>query len=246
MSTYVTEGLVLSLRPHRESSRLYTIYTKDFGKVEAVATGSLKISSKLAPHLLPLSQVEIMVAKGKIWDRLAGAKIIKTLIKLNESKKIILAQGYLEVVNKLTGWGQSSPDIYNLLISSLEALGNLQTVESDWREPARQMFFGFSYQILKVSGLAPDCRMCELCHKDLGEDTLFDWQNHGFVHNSCCSDRKYITSIDQSTKAWLAQVIKSGNIMGPMPSTAYIFLNKYMSGQIGQELATLKVLKNII
>lgn len=246
MSTYATTGLVLQVRPHRESSRLYTIYTRDFGKIEAVATGSLKISSKLAPHLLPLNEVEIMVAKGKVWDRLAGAKLVRQLVTINNSRNVVLGQGYLEVVAALTGWGQGQANLYELLVQGLLDLNKLPSDEKIWRDQARQSFFNFTFEVLEISGLAPDCVNCEICHKELGPDTLFDWQHHGFVHNQCCLNKTHTAAVDKDVQSWLTKIsLKQADGL-IMPAAALTFLGKYMAGQIGHELATLKVLKSII
>lgn len=246
MSTYVTTGLVLQIRPHRESSRLYTIFTKDYGKIEAVATGSLKINSKLSPHLLPLSEVEIMVAKGKVWDRLAGAKSVRQLINMSQPHNMILGQGYLEVVAALTGSGQVQINLYELLIKSFQELNNLSADEKVWRNQARHSFFNFTFAALQISGLAPNCLNCEICHQSLTENTLFDWRHHGFVHNKCCLNKSHSTVIDEAVRTWLTKISLGKPLGEQMPMAALAFINKYMAGQIGHELATLKVLKSVI
>ena len=246
MSTYVTTGLVLQVRAHQESSRLYTIYTRDFGKIEVMAAGSLKISSKLSPHLLPLNEVEIMVAHGKVRDRLAGAKLLRQLVSFTEPQDIILGEGFLEVVAKFTGFGQLQANLYDLLINSLLDLKDLPRDKVAWRDLARQKFFIFTYEVLKISGLAPNYQNCEVCHEGLSEETLFDWQLHGFVHNRCLVNKAHTARIDKAVQIWLTKLSlgKIGDDL--MPSSALIFLNKYVAGQIGHELATLKVLKSVM
>lgn len=54
--------------------RQYVIYTRDLGKIGAIAKGAKKVSSKLSPHLELFSSVELMLAKGVASYRVAGAR----------------------------------------------------------------------------------------------------------------------------------------------------------------------------
>ena len=51
MKEYVTEALVLGLKPYREQDKLADFYTKDLGRLEARVIGGRKMVSKLSPHL---------------------------------------------------------------------------------------------------------------------------------------------------------------------------------------------------
>ncbi len=44
---YRTQGIILKKEDRGEADRLFTIYTKDFGKLELLAKGERKIKSKL-------------------------------------------------------------------------------------------------------------------------------------------------------------------------------------------------------
>lgn len=57
-----------------EANRLYSIFTLNRGKIEAVADGSAKIKSKLAGDLEPFNFCRLMIAQGRYFDRLAGAR----------------------------------------------------------------------------------------------------------------------------------------------------------------------------
>lgn len=72
--TYRTTGIILLKRDFREHDRIYTIYTSDCGKIEALGRGTRKIISKLASHLEPPSVVDLLIIQGKVFDHIAGAK----------------------------------------------------------------------------------------------------------------------------------------------------------------------------
>lgn len=74
MMSYHSTGIVLLKRDFREHDRIYTIYTCDYGKIEALGRGTRKITSKLASHLEPPSAVDLLIIQGKVFDHIAGAK----------------------------------------------------------------------------------------------------------------------------------------------------------------------------
>ncbi|MBI5466100.1 MAG: recombination protein O N-terminal domain-containing protein, partial [Candidatus Kerfeldbacteria bacterium] len=75
MSTYLTRGFVLRMQPWRENARRCVVLTEGSGKLELVVAGGQKSISKLAPHLQPFSEVELMVAPGQKLDHLAAASL---------------------------------------------------------------------------------------------------------------------------------------------------------------------------
>lgn len=74
MISHHTTGIVLLKCDFREHDRIYTIYTHDYGKIEALGRGTRKITSKLASHLEPPGVVDLLIIQGKVFDHIAGAK----------------------------------------------------------------------------------------------------------------------------------------------------------------------------
>jgi len=73
--TVLTDAFVLKRSIRGDFDRQYTLYTKDLGKITAIAKGALKITSKLSPHLDFFYLSEVMIASGQTFFRLAGAKL---------------------------------------------------------------------------------------------------------------------------------------------------------------------------
>jgi len=65
---YRTQGLILKKEDQGEADLLFTIYTKDFGKLEILGRAIRKISSKLrsGAEIFYLSEVEFI--QGKIYN----------------------------------------------------------------------------------------------------------------------------------------------------------------------------------
>jgi recombinational DNA repair protein (RecF pathway) len=69
-------AIVLKKEPFREQDRRYTLYGREHGLLHAVARGSSLSSSKQAGHLEPFCEIEVMIAKGSTFDKLAVARSV--------------------------------------------------------------------------------------------------------------------------------------------------------------------------
>ena len=63
--TYHCEALILKHVPFGEADLLVTFFTRERGKIRAVARGARRSNSKLVGHLEPLTQVNLSVAQGR-------------------------------------------------------------------------------------------------------------------------------------------------------------------------------------
>jgi recombinational DNA repair protein (RecF pathway) len=71
---YETDAFVLAVAPVRERDRLYSLLTRDFGLVKAVAAGALMPHSRLAPHLPKAGRLKVSLVKGKGSWRIVGTR----------------------------------------------------------------------------------------------------------------------------------------------------------------------------
>lgn len=70
---YNYTAIVLGKRKVGETDRIYTFYTKEAGKIKAVAAGVRKPHAKLAGHLETLDRSAIMVARSRGMGKIASA-----------------------------------------------------------------------------------------------------------------------------------------------------------------------------
>jgi DNA repair protein RecO len=248
MSTFVTTGFVLGVRPWREGDRLYTLFTEASGKIEAVAAGSRKVASKLAPHLAPFCEVQFMLARGRVRDRLASANLLEPYLKPPyDLATLTLASTLLEVANALTRLGEPERRLIELLRQSLKELKNLPNDLVDWRAPARWLLTNYLVAALNSTGLAVTLTQCEQCRGALVEPTSFSWTSHGFFHTAHLLPGDTATPLTADTLNWLIKATVSGvNQQDALPSAVLGFLIDYMRGHTGSELYTLKVLRSIL
>ena len=169
MKTYNTTGIVLTIQDHGENDRRFSIFTKDFGKIETVAKGTRKILSKLNPHLQPLSHVSLMVAQGKRIDKLANAVSLMGHTpafaeSFGEAKENtenletrVLLDYVREVTDQLTEVHLREADIYHNLNSFLSYIKSNQDLNYH--------FLSNSYilKLLDLLGYRPELKRCIEC-----------------------------------------------------------------------------------
>ncbi|MFA4936926.1 MAG: DNA repair protein RecO [Patescibacteria group bacterium] len=249
MSTYTTTGIVLRARSHRQNDRLYTIFTERRGKVEAVATSSRKILSKLAPHLVIFGEVQVQVAPGKKYDKLAGAELkrifLKTPYHLNTA---ILGTSFLEITDVLTSLGAPEPELLKSLRYYLSQLKDIPKDEPAWRERARTYLGRFIYKILKITGLAIQVTRCPKCQGELAAPVVFSFREHGFYHKNCIIDSSGLFLLTDDALSYLHTLATRAEppYNRQLPAELLGFLVDYVQGQAGRQLYTLKLLRSIL
>ena len=110
---------------------MISLYTREHGKVEVLATGIKKITSKNSSNLEILSLVEIDIAKGKEVDHLTKAQPVKIFKEiLSDFDKIFIANYIVKLANANLLTHQPDEKIFNLLLSFLEFLNSAPEINS--------------------------------------------------------------------------------------------------------------------
>lgn len=177
MATYKTQGLVLGRTNLGEADRIVIFFTPDRGQLRAVAKGVRRIKSKLAGHLEPFSEVELMLAKGKNLDIVTSARLIRHYGKVSDNLQSA-SLGFLmaEMVSKLTGDGEPHRGVHALLTECLNAL--------ELSQESVELYF--KLKLLGELGYAPGLGNCLVCENNVltGQGAL-SASSGGLVHRSC-------------------------------------------------------------
>ena len=95
-----TEGVVLSQKNFAEADRLLTIYTRDFGKLHALAKGVRRPKSKKAGHTQLGNWCKILIVRGKSLDLITEIETKRAFGFENLSvQKAVEIYHFLELVN---------------------------------------------------------------------------------------------------------------------------------------------------
>ena len=149
MSYINTEAIVLAKQTLREADRLYILYTPEHGKIEARVKSAATASSKLAGSLEPISLVKVMIAKGKLWDAIAGVQLLK---RFDCGELNVYGQSGLvrEIFLKMVKEGVKEPVLFSNLFDYLQALEKNQANQNI----ARFITMRFIWQFLNLAGFS--------------------------------------------------------------------------------------------
>ncbi|MBU1164842.1 DNA repair protein RecO [Patescibacteria group bacterium] len=187
MSTYKTQAIILRENDYINADRLFYVYTQNYGKVILMVKGGKKIQSKLTPHLQNFSIVNLLIAKGKTFDRLASSQILHYYQDIkNNFEKIAIAYNFLELVDKSTHVYHPDEKIFNLLVENLEALNDnrLDIIQ------LKNLSNFFTIRFLNILGYSLQLYNCLYCKKKIESNENYFYPRKGSIACSKCLPTK--------------------------------------------------------
>ncbi len=158
--SYHCEALTLKKFPMGEADLLVTLYTRENGKVRAIARGARRSNSKLVGHFEPLTQVKLSLAQGRDLDYISQAQVLSGFASLKDNLGAITKGLYLaELVDGFGSEANPNQPLYRLVIDALHA------IEADPDSDLPLRFF--ELHLLQVSGLMPELYRCVECRNSL-------------------------------------------------------------------------------
>lgn len=152
---YKDEAVVLKAIKLGEADRILTLFTRNHGKVRAVAKGVRKTKSRFGGRLEPFTLVDLMLYRGRSLDTITAASIVEPFRQVREDyARYTAASALVEAVEKVTEEQERQYSTYSLLVGGLHALAEhgIGTVV-----PA------FLVKLLSVSGYHPSLEVCAGC-----------------------------------------------------------------------------------
>ncbi|MFA6918770.1 MAG: DNA repair protein RecO [Patescibacteria group bacterium] len=152
--TYLTQGIILKKYHHGDFDRHYLIYTSDFGKINAIAKGAKKITSKLNSHLDYFSVCDLMLASGNNFERIACAQTNQRFPGLSQNFfKSTAAIYFGEVVDALIKFSGGDKSVFSILTNFLASLD-----ASEDKKDGLCLLNKSSYELLKHLGYEPQIK----------------------------------------------------------------------------------------
>jgi DNA repair protein RecO (recombination protein O) len=154
------DAIVLRTVDFSETSLILTLFTRQFGKIEALAKGGRRLKSPFESALDILAQIRVsfLHKKSDVLDLLTEAKLIRRF-RVTESNLAGLFASYyvLELIDSLTETNDPNPAIYDLTVKMLARLeqGTL----------LMRSLIRFEGLLLKAVGQQPSLGNCAECGK---------------------------------------------------------------------------------
>lgn len=210
-----TRAIVLYSQPYKEVDSLVNIYSQDFGRLNLIARGTKKLSSKLAGHLEPMSEIRLMIIKGRFLDYVGGVVMTNSFFSIRDDlNKLFYTGKMFALFSSLVKEGEKDERLFNLLKKYLEAVD--EELEFD-KEKGELFFVQFALSFLKEMGYAPEMNNCLYCHKKLLRgNNYFNLLDGGVFCDKCHIsqkeiDNKHILTISDSCVIVIRQLLYGEN-----------------------------------
>ncbi len=173
------DAVVLRHSDWGEADRLLSLYTREAGKLRAVAKGVRKMRSRKAGHLEPFTRVALLLARGRDLWIVTQAETLDAYLPLREDLVLTGYASYvLELLDRFTYEEGQNLHIYQLLTDTLERL----VVVPD-------PFFVMRYyelHLLDLLGFRPELFNCPSCGREIQpRDQFFSAQMGGALCPEC-------------------------------------------------------------
>jgi DNA repair protein RecO len=158
MKKYTTEAIVLKSINYKDADRIYTLLTRDHGKISALARGVRKISSRRSGNLDSLNHVSIkLTERSNGFRNIDEVKTLRSHMKMKDDYSKLTSAYYLsELVHKAVEEDSSVAEIYALLLASLGFLDgdvHLPKLITARFEVLLLKFLGYDIDGARVTGL---------------------------------------------------------------------------------------------
>lgn len=132
---YTTDGYILESRSNGETSKVYSIFTRDLGMVWAKAQGVRLQKSKLKPALQSFSRVRISLVRGREMWRITSARAGLNLFREFKSRDggvKMMARVFL-IVRRLLAGEEKNVKLFEIIEAGFDFLLSQEFSETDLR-----------------------------------------------------------------------------------------------------------------
>ncbi len=185
------EGIVIRTTDYGESNKVVTFYTREWGKVGAMARGAKKPSSRLAAITQPFTYGQFLLQKGSGLGGLQQGEVISSYRLIREDIFLTAYASYVvELLDKSTDEKKPNPFLFELLQQTLHYM-------NEEYDPVILTQI-FEMKMLNVLGLHPILNQCAVCGRTDGT-FAFSVREGGFICHECIEKDPYHIKISPAT-----------------------------------------------
>lgn len=179
MKLYKVKAIVLKSREMREADRVLTIFSREQGKLRVVAHGVNKPTSRKRGSVQPFCCTDFLLHRGREIDSVSQCQVLEMFSPLREDLSRLTYASYLaELVDSLTGEGESNQAVYALLLT---CFARLSEKGGDPELVARS----FEARLAVLLGYGPRLDVCVNCQSEVNGQVAFSSMLGGLICRSC-------------------------------------------------------------
>lgn len=185
------EGIIVRTTDYGESHKITAIYSREAGKISAMARGAKKTNSRLASVSQLFTYGYFLIQTGRGLGTLQQGEIVSSFRGLKEDIfKTAYASYIVEMVDRSTQDHEPNPYLFELLYQSLHY------ISEDY--DAEIITNIFEMKMLQVLGLYPEMKRCSLCGATEGTFG-FSIKENGLICHRCIHKDPHYLPLSQNT-----------------------------------------------
>ena len=199
MALAKADAIILHSKKQGETSKVVTLYTKEFGKITTMAKGSRGMKSKYLGALETFNHIDVVFYKkeGRGMQYLSQASILDPFQSIHTTLgKVALASIPCEIINRGEEENHSHPQIFGLLLDALQAL------EQNSKN-LRNIVRAFELHYMISSGFEPALDACNICGKKEADQSIYFSLEHGHYRCQTCGPGFDSFSLSKGATAFL-------------------------------------------
>ncbi len=181
MSILKSEAIVLKTHDFRETSKIVSVYSKEYGRLQLIAKGVRSSKSKFGALLDGLNYLRIVYyfKETRELQFLSNAELVKAFSHLRDDlNRFSYASIVAEIIYRTQMPGEGNPRLFHTIISSFEGINSSANY--------RNYFNAFLIRFIEISGFHPKLRRCLKCGQPpTGDYVYFDFDRGGYICEKC-------------------------------------------------------------
>jgi DNA repair protein RecO (recombination protein O) len=180
VTLYRDHAIVLRTHKLGEADRIITLFTKEHGRIRAVAKGVRRTKSKFGARLEPGSYVDCQIYTGKGMEIITQAEAIENYgdSLSQDYQRWTILHAIIEAVEKFTlNEYEKSSEQFALMHGAINALA------SESYDPSL-ILDAYLLRALSLAGFAPSFSTCSVCEKP-GPHRYFSMMGGGSICDDC-------------------------------------------------------------
>ena len=179
--SYRTEAIILRRSDFGEADRLLTLYSREYGKIKAIAKGARKPQTRKTGHVELFMRTVFMIAQGKSLDIITQAELVESYAGIrSDLVRTTYAAYSAELLDNFTAEADADYRKYQLLS---DALGWFAAGENV-RLAARY----YELHLLSLAGYQPQLFHCVNCRELIVEQDQYLSAGSGGILCPDCRD----------------------------------------------------------
>ena len=168
MAIRKSEAVILNTIPYGETSKILTIFTRDFGKLAMMAKGARNTKSKFGGALEVFTHLSVIFYERETRDMqyVSDVSIIHPFLRIrNSMNRTYTALAMVEICNRVIHGNEENQKLFDLLTQTLDGVDAAEKF-------AVNGFLGFLIHVAELLGFKMEMDHCTHCPDMLAHEKL--------------------------------------------------------------------------